>query len=209
MGTKTTRLDLLKPSENDYYNQQTEQADNWQKVDDYAVYTDRDKNAIWGGLDGGGFIQDPAITKIPGKRYIDNVDNKAYICNIGRGTSDIGTNANINTTQNYAACNAVDNLDKLLNLNIVLSETVVLGTSIQAGTVVTKNLYIPQGYKLSSFVVSARVYTDNISQQNYRLKHTPISYSVDQSGLCRISNTENIDTDSRCVDILYVVTRMV
>lgn len=90
----------------------------------------------------------------------------------------------------------------------MLNETIVLGSSVQAGTIVTKSLYIPSGYKLSSFVVSARVHTVNISQQNYRLKHTPISYSIDQNGLCRISNIENIDSDSRCADILYVVTKV-
>lgn len=107
MGTKTTRLDLLKPGENDYYNQQTEQADNWQKVDDYAVYTDRDKNAIWGGLDGGGLIEDPSVTKVVGKRYI-GADGKAYICLVP---------SNINNSTNYTPCNTVDNLSKLQNLN--------------------------------------------------------------------------------------------
>lgn len=105
MGVLTTLLKLLKPGENDYYNQQTEQADNWQKVDDYAVYTDRDKNAIWGGLDGGGLIEDPSVTKVVGKRYI-GADGKAYICLVP---------SNINNSTNYAPCNTVDNLSKLQN----------------------------------------------------------------------------------------------
>lgn len=36
MPTFTKVLNLRKPEENDYYNEQTEQAENWQKVDDYA-----------------------------------------------------------------------------------------------------------------------------------------------------------------------------
>ena len=89
-----------------------------------------------------------------------------------------------------------------------MSDTVVLGANVPAGTITTKNLYIPSGYKLSSFVVSSRIHTGNISQQNYRLKYTPISYSIDGNGLCRISNTENIDNDGRCADILYIVTKI-
>ncbi len=39
MGVSTTFLKLLKPSENDYYNEQTEQAENWDKVDKFAKDT--------------------------------------------------------------------------------------------------------------------------------------------------------------------------
>ncbi len=39
MGLSTSFLKLLKPAENDYYNSQTEQAENWQKVDDWAKKT--------------------------------------------------------------------------------------------------------------------------------------------------------------------------
>lgn len=36
MGVLTKVLKLLKPSENDYYNQQTEQTENWDKIDKFA-----------------------------------------------------------------------------------------------------------------------------------------------------------------------------
>lgn len=43
MPTFTEVLNLRKPEENDYYNEQTEQAENWQKVDDYAKQTNNNK----------------------------------------------------------------------------------------------------------------------------------------------------------------------
>lgn len=43
MPTFTEVLNLRKPEENDYYNEQTEQAENWQKVDDYAKQTNKNK----------------------------------------------------------------------------------------------------------------------------------------------------------------------
>lgn len=43
MPTFTEILNLRKPEENDYYNEQTEQSENWQKVDDYAKQTNNNK----------------------------------------------------------------------------------------------------------------------------------------------------------------------
>lgn len=43
MPTFTEVLNLRKPEENDFYNEQTEQAENWQKVDDYAKQTNNNK----------------------------------------------------------------------------------------------------------------------------------------------------------------------
>lgn len=43
MPTFTEVLNLRKPEENDYYNEQTEQTENWQKIDDYAKQTNNDK----------------------------------------------------------------------------------------------------------------------------------------------------------------------
>ncbi|MGL5191853.1 MAG: hypothetical protein ACRC7S_19600 [Cetobacterium sp.] len=79
---------------------------NFTKLDQNAEVVDRDKNAIWGGLDGGGLIEDPSVTKVVGKRYI-GADGKAYICRVP---------SNINNSTNYTPCNVVDNLDKLQNL---------------------------------------------------------------------------------------------
>lgn len=109
MGVLTNLLKLLKPGENDYYNQQTEQADNWDKVDNYAVLTNTDKNGIWGG-EYGGKIQDP-IPKELNKRYIDNINGKAFICIKSGGSSVVS-----NTIEYFTPCNVVDNLDKLQNL---------------------------------------------------------------------------------------------
>lgn len=40
MGVLTKFLKLLKPEENDYYNAITEQAENWQKIDEWAEKVD-------------------------------------------------------------------------------------------------------------------------------------------------------------------------
>lgn len=42
MGIVTKFLRLLKPEENDYYNSQTEQAENWEKVDNWAEELDKE-----------------------------------------------------------------------------------------------------------------------------------------------------------------------
>lgn len=42
MGVLTKFLKLLKPEEHDYYNAITEQAENWQKIDEWAEKVDED-----------------------------------------------------------------------------------------------------------------------------------------------------------------------
>ncbi|MGL5707473.1 MAG: hypothetical protein ACRDDF_04325 [Aeromonas sp.] len=79
---------------------------NFTKLDQNAEVVDRDKNSIWGGLDGGGLIEDPTVVKEVGKRYI-GADGKAYICL---------KPSNINNLDNYMPCNVVDNLGRLQNL---------------------------------------------------------------------------------------------
>ncbi|MGL4790366.1 MAG: hypothetical protein ACRCW1_03060 [Anaerotignaceae bacterium] len=65
-----------------------------------------DSDAIWGGLDGGGRIEDSTVVKEVGKRYI-GADGKAYICRVP---------SNINNLDNYTPCNVVDNLGKIQTL---------------------------------------------------------------------------------------------
>ncbi|MEG2347291.1 MAG: hypothetical protein RSB50_06375 [Cetobacterium sp.] len=86
-------------------------------------YIQRQDDAIWGGPDGGGLIEDPSITKEIGKRYI-GADGKAYICLVP---------SNINNKDNYMPCNVVDNLDKLQNLTRTFylnNDTLVLRINI-------------------------------------------------------------------------------
>lgn len=71
-------------------------------------YMQRQDDAIWGGQDGGGLIEDPSVTKEVGKRYI-GVDGKAYICLVP---------SNINNSTNYTPCNTVDNLQKIKEFSI-------------------------------------------------------------------------------------------
>lgn len=91
MGTNTTKLGLLKPSENDFYNQQTEQADNWEKVDKFA--DDIQKNVDFNllatlGIEYGGILNN-TNAKVAGKAYYDTTGKKLYKCII-------------NTSINYA-----------------------------------------------------------------------------------------------------------
>lgn len=76
-------------------------------------YIQRQDDAIWGGLDGGGLIEDPAVVKEVGKRYV-GADGKAYICL---------KPSNINNLDNYIPCNSVDNLNKLNNLIYTYTKT--------------------------------------------------------------------------------------
>ncbi|MGL5685974.1 MAG: hypothetical protein ACRCX2_07045 [Paraclostridium sp.] len=79
---------------------------NFTKLDQNAEVVDRDKNAIWGGLDGGGLIEDPYVTKVVGRRYI-GADGKSYICLVP---------SDVNNTTNYAPCNVVDSSNEIKKL---------------------------------------------------------------------------------------------
>lgn len=83
MPTFTEVLNLRKPEENDYYNEQTEQAENWQKLDDYAKETNNNK------LDKGTY---------PGKA--SDLDNDKYDKTGGiiSGTVTINTEAGSNNS---------------------------------------------------------------------------------------------------------------
>ncbi|MGL5717716.1 MAG: hypothetical protein ACRCX2_32190 [Paraclostridium sp.] len=91
---------------------------NFTKIDQNAEIVDVDKNAIWGG-EYGGYIQDTSVTKVVGKRYIDQFDKKAYECLVP---------SHENTISNYQACNVKDNLSKLNNLSNYESMQVANGT---------------------------------------------------------------------------------
>lgn len=154
MGVLTNLLKLLKPSENDYYNQQTEQADNWDKVDDYAVLTNTDKNGIWGG-EYGGKIQDP-IPKELNKRYIDNINGKAFIC-IKAGDSSVTSN----TTEYFTPCNVVDNLGKLQNLVSITYDAANSTQIAKIGNIVRFTIYRTIGFDsppLQPYEISASVF---------------------------------------------------
>lgn len=112
MPTFTKKLNLRKPEESDYYNEQTEQAENWQKIDDYAEQMDNDK-LDKGGYEGTGLdlnnlifgntgitkvrnIQDIG-TKVKGEIYWDNsvTPKVPYLC--------VKTTEDITPTSNFVA----------------------------------------------------------------------------------------------------------
>lgn len=99
MPTFTDVLNLRKPEENDYYNEQTEQSENWQKIDDYAKQTNNNKldkgtypktagdlkaeidfNLIKNlGLDYGGELNNSNLKEAE-KAYWDNTTRSIYKC---------------------------------------------------------------------------------------------------------------------------------
>jgi hypothetical protein len=98
MPTFTEVLNLRKPEENDFYNEQTEQSENWQKVDDYAKETNNNK------LDKGTYpgTASDLKTDIDGKldKYQNVIDEKINYDDIAadgfyiaRGTAQGGINA--------------------------------------------------------------------------------------------------------------------
>ncbi|WP_338948167.1 hypothetical protein [Fusobacterium varium] len=126
MPTFTEVLNLRKPEENDYYNEQTEQAENWQKIDDYAKQTNNNK------LDKGTYPGDAGtlkteidlnLVKILGLEYGGELNNsnlkqkdKSYF---DSGTGTIykcleDNNLNYPETTKYEA---ISNNNLLLKLN--------------------------------------------------------------------------------------------
>lgn len=128
MPTFTKVLNLRKPEENDFYNEQTEQAENWQKVDDYAeeinnnkldkgtypgkaddLKTEIDLNLVKIlGLEFGGELNNNNL-KQAGKAYWDNINKSIYKCLV-------------DNTLNYADASyfeAISNDDLLNKLQIL------------------------------------------------------------------------------------------
>lgn len=135
MPTFTEVLNLRKPEENDYYNEQTEQAENWQKVDDYAKKTNNDKLDKGTYLGDAGdlkaeidtnksfilsnlgelninYIQTPG-TKYYGGVYYDKYQNPPvpYFCNVIQ-TNDTTLTSNFESLRNRDICGRVSRMQK-------------------------------------------------------------------------------------------------
>lgn len=94
-------------------------------------------------------------------------------------------------------------LNRLQNLNIILYDSLIIDVYTSKGTIIKKQLNIPNGYILSGMVVSSRIQTSNIEQSTYNTEDTPISYSYTASGLIRVSSLLDTGGAGRCIDILY------
>lgn len=100
MPTFTEVLNLRKPEENDYYNEQTEQAENWQKVDDFAKVTNNNK------LDKGTYPGKASDLKTE----IDNLNSNKYDKTGGKITGIVeivGTSNNNVARVNFSDENSV------------------------------------------------------------------------------------------------------
>lgn len=172
MPTFTKKLNLRKPEETDYYNERTEQAENWQKIDDYAEQIDSDK-LDRGGYEGTGLDLNNLIlgntgitqvmniedlgTKIKGNIYWDNsvIPKIPYLCL--NSTLDITPTSNFIAADNrsLAEHNVYEYIDfsnAHANLNKasleVYGKLCVLSAEILTGTANTLVLgdVIPAGY---------------------------------------------------------------
>lgn len=112
MAQSTKILGLRKPEENDYYNQQTEQFENWDKVD--SAFEEHRKHY---GADFGGNIQDTAL-KIEGKYYLDLNTNGLFRC-IKSG------NVTVNSSE-YFRDDSHSAIDSRLGGNLLLSDEVFI-----------------------------------------------------------------------------------
>lgn len=109
MATNTTKLGLRKPGENDFYNQQTEQADNWEKVDKFAddIQNLVDNNS---GKKITGYIQD-SVEKILGNYYLDKLATGLFKC-IKSGNINYNSSEYFEDYSNYANGNKLQNLQE-------------------------------------------------------------------------------------------------
>lgn len=148
MPTFTKNLGLTKPDENDFYNQQTEQCDNWDKIDTWSEGIDNKTkgatSAVAGivkygtdtstalegsklaeilGIEYGGVLNN-TNTKVAGKGYYDTANKKIYKCTT-------------NTSINYADAGyfiEVSNNDLLGKLqNLFLIKQLNTNTAVYEG----------------------------------------------------------------------------
>ncbi|MGL5569791.1 hypothetical protein, partial [Cetobacterium sp.] len=150
MPTFTKHLNLRKPSENDFYNQETEQCENWDKLDEWSEGIDNKtkgatsevagivkygtdvSTALEGsklaeilGIEYGGVLNNNN-QKAAGKGYYDTANKKIYKCTTNTSINYADAGYFIEVSNN-------DLLGKLQNLGIRNNIEIVASTNIPNG----------------------------------------------------------------------------
>lgn len=142
----------------------------------------------------------PLTSAEVGKVY-EAVNGKKYKCIKAYSGSSLNTpNANfIEMSLN----NHADRLD-----NLFISSNVVIPQWSKKGTIITKELKIPENYSIADCFVVCRIDTSNLENNStYPLESSIISYSYTTSGLIKISPTEDINGNSRRAHIFVILRK--
>ena len=142
----------------------------------------------------------PLTSAEVGKVY-EAVNGKKYKCIKAYSGSSLSTpNANfIEMSLN----NHADRLD-----NLFISSNVVIPQWSKKGTIITKELKIPENYSIADCLVVCRIDTSNLENNStYPLESSTISYSYTTNGLIKVSPTEDINENSRRAHIFAVLRK--
>lgn len=78
-----------------------------------------------------------------------------------------------------------------------------------SGYVISNQLNLPTGYKLTACCCTARVNTDNIDDYDYNKISTLISYSWTEQGLIKVSLTEGETKGrGRVIDYIAILNKI-
>lgn len=174
MPTFTKNLGLTKPDENDFYNQQTEQCDNWDKIDTWSEGIDNKTkgatSAVAGivkygtdtstalegsklaeilGIEYGGVLNN-TNTKVAGKGYYDTANKKIYKCTTNTSINYADAGYFIEVSNN-------DLLGKLQNLYVYKTLQVIVPYEIYSDKV----FQIPKGTKFLSIYMARTATTEH------------------------------------------------
>lgn len=142
----------------------------------------------------------PLTSAEVGKVY-EAVNGKKYKCIKAYSGSSLSTpNANfIEMSLN----NHADRLD-----NLFISSNVVIPQWSKKGTIITKELKIPENYSIADCLVVCRIDTSNLENNStYPLESSTISYSYTTNGLIKVSPTEDINENLRRAHIFAVLRK--
>lgn len=142
----------------------------------------------------------PLTSAEVGKVY-EAVNGKKYKCIKAYSGSSLSTpNANfIEMSLN----NHADRLD-----NLFISSNVVIPQWSKKGTIITKELKIPENYSIADCLVVCCIDTSNLENNStYPLESSTISYSYTTNGLIKVSPTEDINENSRRAHIFAVLRK--
>ena len=92
--------------------------------------------------------------------------------------------------------------------NLFISSNVVIPQWSKKGTIITKELKIPENYSIADCLVVCRIDTSNLENNStYPLESSTISYSYTTNGLIKVSPTEDINENSRRAHIFAVLRK--
>lgn len=138
-------------------------------------------------------------TKKKGVYYLDRLAEGIFECLEQ-------TEETVNNSAKFKNISNKENSDRLDNLFI--SSNVVIPQWSKKGTIITKELKIPENYSIADCLVVCRIDTSNLENNStYPLESSTISYSYTTNGLIKVSPTEDINENLRRAHIFAVLRK--